>query len=199
MFKERNTWKRVSIVLLAMLILMVILFIIWPERNRSIEPSRLDYVESTMTSLYDFQKDFKENKVIDDDNDNIGEYSSNLDTLPGKKHWVLKEITTDYRYMHYNYSVKMGSSIDEREKSFEIYAVPKICYPCDESGDGIISLAIDETGVVRYDFCNIGDTGGNAPEMGTMKKWPTLDEYYKSHQQSFMGKILRSAGFHHYK
>ena len=170
---NKNYWKTVSFVLAIILIIIIGLIIIWPERiENPCAESRIGYVMRGLSTLKVMQDTIKENRWIDKNNNGKGEYAD-IETMEALTKFALEYLKTDAHYAHYNYVIRVGESIEEREKSFEIYAVPKICWPCDEAGDGIMAFAIDETGIIKWNYCNYGDVNGKTPPIGTMKQWTT--------------------------
>ncbi|MEW6025778.1 MAG: hypothetical protein AB1599_00585 [Planctomycetota bacterium] len=198
MLKKLIFWKITTIFLLISTLIMG-LIIVWPEPDGY---SRVPRIISIVRLMGLNQESIKKEVLIDKNNNGVGEYSDNINYMLETK-YLTKDINNSIDYSHYNYMVKVGESVEEREKSFEIYAIPKVPYNyCDKYGDGIVACAIDETGVMKF---SVMENAVNwDPPIGIMKKWQPLSsdcwgEQLKKHFSiSLTEKILNKIFHGHY-
>jgi hypothetical protein len=178
MFKITIAFWKMATIILFVSTLILYLIIIWPERNK-FHYSNVKDVISTLQLLGGEQKWIKGNHLIDKNNNGTSEYSDSIENMEYVYSRTALHYVGNHYVRHYSFFVKVGESIDEREKSFEIYAIPKTLRSYDDYGDGAILFAIDETRIIRYKYYDGGDKDGVCPPIETMKKWSTIDEYYK--------------------
>ena len=198
MNKIKTNWKIPTIILTVILTLTILMMTFWPKRSTR-EVSRISYVERALSSLAICQESIKEYCEFDSDKNGVGEYAENIDLMsssPITPNYITKDISINVYLMHYIYTIRLGNTIKEKENSFEIYALPKVVWSYDSDPDGVMGLAIDETGIIRCYLYDKGTLIADAPLKGTMKDWVELNTYYDSsdRKQSLIGKFLTSFG-----